>query len=69
MQTQPQVFIHRDYHSRNLMIVGESKDINIGVIDFQDAMRGPFTYDLVSLLKIAIFNGRVMMSFMVNLFL
>lgn len=44
---QPQVFIHRDYHSRNLMLVGD----RLGVIDFQDAMRGPFTYDLVSLLK------------------
>ncbi len=45
--TQPQVFIHRDYHSRNLMLVGDT----IGVIDFQDAMSGPYTYDLVSLLK------------------
>lgn len=44
---QPQVFIHRDYHSRNLMIVNH----NIAVIDFQDAMLGPVTYDLVSLLK------------------
>jgi N-acetylmuramate 1-kinase len=44
---QPLVFIHRDYHSRNLMIVGDE----LGVIDFQDAMRGPITYDLVSLLK------------------
>ncbi len=45
---QPQVFVHRDYHSRNLMIVGER---NPGVIDFQDALRGPLGYDLVSLLK------------------
>ena len=44
---QPQVFIHRDYHSRNLMMVNDQ----IGVIDFQDAMFGPVTYDLVSLLK------------------
>ncbi len=44
---QPQVFIHRDYHSRNLMIVNEK----LGVIDFQDAMFGPVTYDLASLLK------------------
>lgn len=44
---QPRVFIHRDYHSRNLLLVGD----NIGVIDFQDAMYGPLTYDLVSLLK------------------
>jgi aminoglycoside/choline kinase family phosphotransferase len=45
---QPQVFVHRDYHSRNLMIVSER---NPGVIDFQDALRGPIGYDLVSLLK------------------
>ena len=45
---QPQVFVHRDYHSRNLMVIGER---NPGVIDFQDALRGPIGYDLVSLLK------------------
>jgi aminoglycoside/choline kinase family phosphotransferase len=45
---QPQVFVHRDYHSRNLMITQER---NPGVIDFQDALRGPVGYDLVSLLK------------------
>jgi aminoglycoside/choline kinase family phosphotransferase len=45
---QPQVFVHRDYHSRNLMLVGTR---NPGVIDFQDALRGPIGYDLVSLLK------------------
>ena len=48
---QPQVFIHRDYHSRNLIIVDQSMPPSLGVIDFQDAMRGPFAYDLVSLLK------------------
>lgn len=47
ISTQPKVFIHRDYHSRNLILIGES----LGVIDFQDAMCGPHTYDLVSLLK------------------
>lgn len=47
---QPQVMIHRDYHSRNLMILDEPEN-HLGVIDFQDAMSGPFTYDLVSLLK------------------
>ncbi len=47
-RAQPQVLVHRDYHSRNLMYrPGKSP----GVIDFQDAVRGPFTYDLVSLLK------------------
>jgi aminoglycoside/choline kinase family phosphotransferase len=48
---QPQVFIHRDYHSRNLILVDKHDNLDIGVIDFQDAMRGPITYDLVSLLK------------------
>ncbi len=45
---QPQVFVHRDYHSRNLMI---TTDDNPGVIDFQDAVVGAISYDLVSLLK------------------
>lgn len=44
---QPRVYVHRDYHSRNLMLL----DSGIGVIDFQDAVHGPFSYDLVSLLK------------------
>ena len=44
---QPKVFTHRDYHSRNLMVDGE----RLGVIDFQDALMGPVTYDLVSLLR------------------
>jgi len=45
---QPQVWVHRDYHSRNLMITPTN---NPGVIDFQDAVIGPISYDLVSLLK------------------
>lgn len=45
---QPQVVVHRDYHSRNLMILPCG---NIGVIDFQDAVRGAITYDLVSLFR------------------
>ncbi len=48
---QPLTFIHRDYHSRNLMLISKQKERALGVIDFQDAMRGPLTYDLVSLLK------------------
>lgn len=48
---QPLTFIHRDYHSRNLMIINDQIKYNLGVIDFQDAMSGPLTYDLVSLLK------------------
>ena len=45
---QPQVFVHRDYHSKNLML---SESLSVAVIDFQDAVIGPVTYDLVSLLK------------------
>ena len=45
---QPQVFVHRDYHSRNLMYID---DDNLGMIDYQDAVKGPVTYDLVSLLR------------------
>ncbi|MDH5484586.1 MAG: phosphotransferase [Gammaproteobacteria bacterium] len=45
---QPCVFVHRDFHSRNLMLTDTD---NPGVIDFQDAVMGPITYDLVSLLK------------------
>ncbi len=44
---QPRVYVHRDYHSRNLMVCPE----NPGVLDFQDAVEGPITYDLVSLLR------------------
>lgn len=44
---QPRVFVHRDYHSRNLMVSMP----NPGVLDFQDAVYGPITYDAVSLLK------------------
>jgi N-acetylmuramate 1-kinase len=55
---QPRAFVHRDFHSRNLMIVepasaAEHSDIlpNPAIIDFQDAVIGPVTYDLVSLLR------------------
>ena len=44
---QPRVYVHRDYHARNLMVA----DPNPGVLDFQDAVCGPVTYDLVSLLR------------------
>lgn len=45
---QPSVFVHRDYHSRNLLVTPK---LNPGILDFQDAVVGPVTYDLVSLLK------------------
>ena len=44
---QPQVYVHRDYHSRNLMVT----EPNPGILDFQDAVYGPITYDLASLYK------------------
>lgn len=44
---QTQVVVHRDYHSRNLMLING----NLGIIDFQDALIGPISYDLVSLLR------------------
>lgn len=45
---QPVTFVHRDYHSRNLLVTGKGTP---GILDFQDAVRGPITYDLVSLLR------------------
>lgn len=45
---QPRTFVHRDFHSRNLMVL---PDNTLAVIDFQDAVVGPVTYDLVSLLR------------------
>lgn len=55
---QPRAFVHRDYHSRNLLIVADSNPdiiapglLSPGIIDFQDAVVGPVTYDLVSLLR------------------
>ena len=45
---QPRVWVHRDFHSRNLMLL---PDNNPGVLDFQDGLYGPLTYDLVSLLR------------------
>ena len=48
---QGQVTVHRDYHSRNLMICQGVNGHNPGILDFQDAVYGPITYDLVSLLK------------------
>lgn len=45
---QPQCCIHRDYHSRNLMVLPNQR---VGILDFQDAMWGPITYDAISLLR------------------
>jgi N-acetylmuramate 1-kinase len=55
---QPRCFVHRDYHSRNLLIVGQDNPgviapglLSPGIIDFQGALTGPITYDLASLLR------------------
>lgn len=45
---QPRCFVHRDYHSRNLLVVNQD---NPGIIDFQGALHGPLAYDLASLLR------------------
>lgn len=49
---EPQVFVHRDYHSRNLMLTSEPGAApQFGILDFQDAVKGPLSYDLVSILR------------------
>lgn len=48
IMAQPQVFVHRDFHSRNLMVMDKG---NPGILDFQGALYGPLTYDIVSLLR------------------
>ena len=51
---QPKVFVHRDFHSRNLMLIGQANSPahrHLALLDFQDALHGPITYDLVSLLR------------------
>lgn len=62
---QPQVTVHRDYHSRNLMVTAEH---NPGVLDFQDAVIGAITYDLVSLFKDAYihWDEEIMMDWVVR---
>jgi aminoglycoside/choline kinase family phosphotransferase len=49
LEQQPQVLVHRDYHSRNLMCLADESPL--GIIDFQDAVRGPDSYDLISLIR------------------
>ncbi len=53
IEAQPRVLVHRDYHSRNIMLLEQTPATSpkFGIIDFQDAVLGPITYDLVSLLK------------------
>lgn len=48
-RAQPQVYVHRDFHSRNLMVLPTQR--TPGILDFQDAVYGPITYDLASLLR------------------
>ena len=51
---QQRCFVHRDFHCRNLMLI--DGEVGPGIIDFQDAVNGPISYDLVSLLKDAYFE-------------
>ena len=48
---QPKVFVHRDFMPRNLMVVESAETLTPGIIDFQDAVYGPITYDVVSLFR------------------
>jgi len=48
---QPKVFVHRDFMPRNLMVVESAETLTPGIIDFQDAVMGPITYDVVSLFR------------------
>ncbi|OUT98490.1 MAG: hypothetical protein CBC01_03255 [Betaproteobacteria bacterium TMED41] len=56
LSEEPNVIVHRDFHSRNLMIL--EKKHSIGILDFQDALLGPISYDLASLLRDAYYNWR-----------
>ena len=47
----PQVYVHRDFMPRNLMIPGDAAEPRLGVLDFQDAVYGPVTYDIASLMR------------------
>ena len=48
---QPQVYVHRDFMPRNLMMPGDANEPRLGVLDFQDAVYGPITYDIASLMR------------------
>jgi len=47
----PSVYVHRDFMPRNLMIPGDTAESRLGVLDFQDAVYGPITYDIASLMR------------------
>jgi len=49
--TSPMVFVHRDFMPRNLMVADHGDDLRLGVLDFQDAVYGPVTYDIASLMR------------------
>ena len=51
IKKQKFTFVHRDYHSRNIMLLDNYQDEKVAILDFQDAVIGPYSYDLVSLLK------------------
>ena len=47
----PAVYVHRDFMPRNLMMPGDAREPRLGVLDFQDAVHGPITYDIASLMR------------------
>lgn len=59
---QPKVFVHRDFMPRNLMVVESEARLTPGIIDFQDAVCGPITYDVVSLFRDAFISCSSMVS-------
>ena len=68
IKSHAQVFVHRDFHSRNLMLCDGDQDQNPGILDFQDAVKGSIVYDLVSLFKDAyiVWNEEEIMDWLIR---
>ena len=68
IKSHAQVFVHRDFHSRNLMFCNGDLGENPGILDFQDAAKGSIVYDLVSLFKDAyiVWNEEEMMDWLIR---
>jgi aminoglycoside/choline kinase family phosphotransferase len=68
IKSHAQVFVHRDFHSRNLMVCDRDTGQNPGILDFQDAVKGSIVYDLVSLFKDAyiVWNEEEVMDWLIR---
>lgn len=68
INSHTQVFVHRDFHSRNLMFCNGDLGENPGILDFQDAVKGSIVYDLVSLFKDAyiVWNEEEIMDWLIR---